>query len=192
MLPDTLVQRIDAWMNDAIDTEPDVPDAMQLATVDPQGRPTLRTVLLKQWNADGLVFYTNYGSRKAQQLDAVGFASVLLHWKSRERQLIAEGRVERVSAAQSDAYFASRCRGSQVGAWASLQSQPLDERDTLVTRVAAKQAGFDGEPVPRPPNWGGYRLIPDRIEFWQGMSDRLHQRQVYEASADWAEHLLYP
>jgi len=188
-----LAQRIDDWMAEATASEPDVPDAMQLATVDERGRPTLRTVLLKEWDAAGLVFYTNYGSRKAQHLDATGVASVLLHWKSRERQLIVEGHVERVSPAQSDAYFASRARGSQIGAWASLQSHDLDDRETLVERVKAKEASFDGEPVPRPPNWGGYRLIPDRVEFWQGRADRLHVREVYErGDAGWGKKLLYP
>jgi len=192
-LPAEVIERIDEWMNDAVASEPDVPDAMQLATVGPDGRPTLRTVLLKQWSEDGLLFYTNYTSRKAQQLDATGFATVLLHWKSRERQLIIEGRVERATAAESDAYFASRPRGSQVGAWASLQSQSLPDRQTLVERVEAVEDQYEGAPVPRPAHWGGYRLLPDRVEFWQGMPSRLHVRDVHTDGDDgWTAETLYP
>jgi pyridoxamine 5'-phosphate oxidase len=167
---------------------------MQLSTVDEDGRPSLRTVLLKGWGARGLEFYTNYQSRKGQQLSHTPHAAVLLHWKSRERQLIAEGRVELLEPEASDRYFASRGRGSQLGAWASVQSEELDERSTLEDRLAAVTARFDGKPVTRPPHWGGFILIPDRMEFWQGMPDRLHVRTVFERTGPetWDEKTLYP
>ena len=188
-----LVARIDAWMQDAIAVESRVPDAMQLATVSPSGRPSIRTVLLKSWDIRGLVFYTNYASKKAGDITSNGYASILLHCKGKERQLIAEGRIERISAEESDTYFASRPRGSQLGAWASLQSEPLPERDELAKRVAAYTAKFEGGPVPRPSHWGGYRLVVDHLEFWQGMASRLHERDVYSwRDGEWVLQALYP
>lgn len=185
---------LDRWWPVALASEPRVPDAAQLATIGPDLRPGLRTVLLKDFGPDqGLVFYTNYGSRKARDLDATGVAVLLLHWKSLERQVIAEGRVERTDAATSDAYFATRPRGAQVGAWASDQSRPLLDRSVLDRRIADVDARFAGREVPRPPFWGGYRLVPDRFEFWQGHTDRLHERIEFTRSgATWSRRLLYP
>lgn len=183
-----------AWMREAIEAEPRVPDAMQVASVDTDGRPSLRTVLLKAWGADGLVFYTNLGSRKAAQLDARPSCAVLLHWKSLERQVIAEGAVSRVSDVEADAYWATRPRGSQLGAWASHQSAPLASRDDLNAQLDAVMARFPDGVVPRPPFWGGYRLRPTRVEFWQGRADRLHDRCVFELHDDetWRRGLLQP
>jgi pyridoxamine 5'-phosphate oxidase len=141
---------IDAWMAEAARTEPDVPDAMQLATVGPDGAPSIRTVLLKQWGPDALVFFTNYDGRKAGQLDGAGVAAVCIHHKSLQRQILAEGPVERASDAASDAYWATRPRGSQIGAWASPQSRPLRDRAELLDRVAEFEARFAGADVPRP------------------------------------------
>ena len=175
-----------AWFAEGEATEPRVPEAMQLATVTADGRPRLRTVLLKGLDDDGLVFYTNYRSRKAQDLDATGVAAALFHFKGLERQVIVEGRVERVDAETSDTYHASRGRGSQIGAWASDQSAPTEGREALMTQVVHHTERFAGGPVPRPPHWGGYRLIPDRWEFWQGHPDRLHER--WELSRDDGAH----
>ncbi len=193
-LTDAMTDKLNTWMEEAIASEPDVPDAMQLATVDENGRPSQRTVLLKSWGADGLVFYTNYQSRKSKDLAHTPYASVLLHWKSSARQLIAEGRVQTIAESESDRYFASRDRGSQIGAWASLQSEELDDRSTLEKRLASVAARFEGKPVTRPPHWGGFKLIADRMEFWQGMADRLHLRTVFErtGSEPWEEKTLYP
>lgn len=193
-LSEPILDTLNAWMTDAIASEPDVPDAMQLATVDEHGRPSLRTVLLKAWGRSGLVFHTNYTSRKGQQLTQTPRASVLLHWKSLERQFIADGPIIRLSEGASDAYFATRGRGSQLGAWASLQSQELDDRRTLEDRLAQVTARFDGKPVSRPPHWGGLQMLPDRVEFWQGMPDRLHVRRVFERTGpeEWSEKMLYP
>lgn len=193
MLPQEVLDALDAWMRDAETTEPRVPDAMQLATADASGRPSLRTVLLKSWDAQGLVFFTNYTSRKASQLDANPRAAVLLHWKGDARQFIAEGRVERLSAEDSDAYHDSRPRGSQLGAWASDQSSVLPGRATLEARLNEVEARFDGQPVPRPPHWGGYRIVPDRVELWQDQPDRLHVRRLFtEVDGAWTEQLLFP
>lgn len=181
------------WMAEASVSEPDVPDAMQLATVGPDGRPALRTVLLRGHGPDGMVFYTNLGSRKAGHLLADGRAAALLHWKSLQRQVIAEGPVGPVTDAEADAYWATRPRGSQLGGWASRQSQPLPDRRELDARVAEFDARFAGGPVPRPPFWSGFRLRPDRIELWQGRPDRLHDRHLYTLGpAGWSVTLLQP
>lgn len=182
------------WFAEGEATEPRVPEAMQLATVSPEGRPRLRTVLLKGIDCEGLVFYTNYGSRKAQDLDATGVAAVLFHFKGLERQIIVEGLVERVEAALSDAYHASRPRGSQVGAWASDQSRPTPGREALLAEVEAITARFEAGEVPRPPHWGGYRIRPDRWEFWQGHPDRLHERWelTQDDSGAWVGRWLQP
>lgn len=181
------------WMDEAVASEPDVPEAMQLATVGPDGRPALRTVLLRGHGPDGLVFYTNLGSRKARHLLANGRAAALLHWKSLQRQVIAEGSVAPVTDAEADAYWATRPRGSQLGGWASRQSEPLARRGDLDARIAELDARFEGTPVPRPPFWGGFRLRPDRIELWQGRPDRLHDRHLYTVGPDgWSVSLLQP
>ena len=182
-----------AWMTDAAAHEPRVPDAMQVATVGPDGRPSIRTVLLKSHAPDGLVFYTNLGSRKATELASNASAAVLLHWKTLERQVIAEGTVRLVSDAEADAYWASRDRGSQVGAWASRQSHPVASREQLQARVAESADRFEGAPVPRPAFWSGYRLIPERFEFWQGRPDRLHDRMVVaRQGGEWVQTRLNP
>lgn len=182
-----------AWIRDAIAAEPDVPDAMQVASVGPDGRPSLRTVLLKHHGPDGLVFYTNLGSRKGAELTAHPHVALLLHWKSLQRQLIAEGPVEPVSSADADAYWASRPRGSQIGGWASLQSQPLPARAVLEARVAEIETRYADRPVPRPPHWSGFRCRPTRVEFWQGRPDRLHERVVYTlADGRWTRGALFP
>lgn len=180
------------WYGEAVVSEPDVPDAMALATVDPEGRPHVRVVLLKEATADGLVFYTNYASPKARDLDATGVAALCFHWKSRQRQVRVEGKVERVAGTESDAYFATRPFGSRLGAWASAQSEPIGSREDLLARVEAVRRRF-GEDVPRPPHWGGYRLVAERYEFWQGRSDRLHDRILFERLGDaWARSRLQP
>jgi pyridoxamine 5'-phosphate oxidase len=150
-------------------------------------------VLLKGHGPDGFVFYTNRGSRKAGELDANRHAALLFHWKSQRRQIRIEGSVARATDAESDAYFASRGRDSQLGAWASDQSRPLDARATFEARFAEMQAKFEGQDVPRPPFWGGYRVTPSVIEFWQDRAHRLHERRVFTRTADgWSEGLLYP
>lgn len=188
------VALLTAWLAEAEPTEPRVPEAMQLATVSADGRPSVRTVLLKGVDARGLSFFTNYGSRKAHELDATGLAAVCFHFKGLERQVIAEGRVERVSAAESDAYFATRPRGSQLGAWASHQSRPTEGREALLAEVARCAAHFAGQEVPRPKHWGGYRLVPARWEFWQGHADRLHERWELtpDAHGAWKGRWLQP
>ncbi len=171
------------------------PTAMNLATVAADGRVSSRIVLLKQLDDDGLQFFTNYESAKAGQLAAHAQAAVSFHWKTlREQvQVRVEGSVEKLDAAVSDAYFATRPRLSQIGAWASLQSQELPGREVFDARVAEFEQRFAGGEVPRPPHWGGYRLRPDLFEFWYGASFRLHDRHRYEAHAGvWSRRLLYP
>lgn len=183
----------DAWLQEAEAGEPNDPNAMALATVDASGQPSVRMVLLKGYGPDGFVFYTNRESRKAADLAAVPKAGLLLHWKSLRRQIRIDGTVERVGDAESDAYFATRGRDSRLGAWASDQSRPLDTRETFEARFAAMQARFEGQDVPRPPHWGGYRVVPDRIEFWQDRAHRLHERRLFTRDGDgWTEGLLYP
>ncbi|WNO53883.1 pyridoxamine 5'-phosphate oxidase [Stakelama saccharophila] len=183
----------DAWFAEARQSEPSDPNAVALATADARGRPSVRMVLLKGHGPDGFVFYTNRESRKAGDLADNARAALLFHWKSLRRQVRIEGPVARVSDAESDAYFASRSRDSQLGAWASDQSRPLDARATFEARFADMQARFAGQDVPRPPHWGGYRVAPVRIEFWQDRAHRLHERRVFDRDdADWREGLLYP
>ena len=183
----------DRWYAEAKASEPNDPNAMALATADAHGRPSVRMVLLKGHGADGFVFYTNREGRKAADLAANPQGALLFHWKSLRRQVRIEGAVTLASAAESDAYFASRSRDSQLGAWASDQSRPLDARGTFEARFADVQARFEGGDVPRPPHWGGYRVVPDAIEFWQDRAYRLHERRVFTRGAEgWAEGLLYP
>lgn len=183
----------DAWFADAQASEPNDPNAMALATADAQGRPSVRMVLLKGHGPDGFVFYTNREGRKAADLAANPHAALLFHWKSQRRQVRIEGPISHVTDAESDAYYASRSRDSQLGAWASDQSRPLDRRETFEARVADAARQFEGKPVPRPPHWGGYRVTPQAIEFWQDREARLHERRVFTRSAGgWTEGLLYP
>ena len=164
-----------SWYDEAVEAEVNDPDAMALATVDKGGMPSVRMVLLKEWAPDGFVFYTNYESRKSGELDATGKAAFCIHWKSLRRQVRVVGPVSRVDAARSDAYFASRGRGSRIGAWASAQSRPLDSRDSLAAAVAEVEARFPDD-VPRPPHWGGFLIAPQEIEFWADGDHRLHDR----------------
>jgi len=171
------------------------PTAMTVATCDADGRPSARTVLLKDFDERGFVFYTNFNSRKGQQLRANPQAALLFLWKTLRYQVQAkiEGAVQPVSAAEADAYFASRPRASQIGAWASLQSETLDNRTTLDQRIADLEREFEGREVTRPPHWSGFRVVPDMIEFWYGVPARLHDRHRYErADGEWTKRLLYP
>lgn len=164
-----------SWLAEAVKTEPNDPDAIALSTVDQDGLPNVRMVLLKEIEPDGFVFYTNYGSAKAQEVDSAGKAAFVLHWKSLRRQIRVRGLVEKVDGAQADAYFASRSLKSRLGAWASQQSQPLASRAALLAEVAKVTAQQGANPK-RPPFWGGYRIKPLEIEFWADGAFRLHDR----------------
>ncbi len=178
---------------DAPGAPPEDPTACLLSTADARGRPSARVVLLKGLDGDGFVFYTNYESRKGRQLAENPWAALTFYWPRLGWQVRAEGKVEKVSAEESDAYFASRPRGSRIGAWASLQSQPLDTRQRLVDRVAEAEERFAGQPVPRPERWGGYRLVPERVEHWRDRPYRLHDRWIYTRSGDgWEIERQYP
>jgi pyridoxamine 5'-phosphate oxidase len=183
----------ETWFAEARTTELNDSNAMALATVGADGQPSVRMVLLKGHGPDGFVFYTNQNSRKGQQLSANGRVALLFHWKSLRRQIRIEGPVSPVSSAEADAYFASRARDSQLGAWASLQSETLDRRETFEARFDEVKARYEGQDVPRPPHWGGFRVTPERIEFWEDREYRLHHRRLFlPAGTGWAEILLYP
>lgn len=182
------------WYADAVAQDPVNPSAMTLATAGADGRPTARMVLLKGQDAAGFVFYTNLESDKAADLAANPYASLCFYWKPLGRQIRIDGRAEPVSDAEADAYFATRPRGSQLGAWASAQSRPLAARKELEDKVAALDAQYSDGEVPRPPHWSGYRIVPDRIEFWHERPDRLHDRQLFVRTGDgsWTESWLNP
>jgi pyridoxamine 5'-phosphate oxidase len=191
--PDPIVE-VRRWLQAAVGAGLSTPNAMTLATVDEHGRPAARIVLLKDIDDRGLVFYTNYDSRKGRDLAAHPFAALVLFWEPLHRQIRVEGAVERVSAEESDAYFASRPRGSQLGAIASPQSQPLIGREVLDQLVAAAERTHGDGPLPRPAHWGGYRVVPDTIELWQGQPSRLHDRVRYrrDAAGAWVKDRLAP
>jgi pyridoxamine 5'-phosphate oxidase len=182
------------WMAEAWTHEPEDANAMTLATTTLDGAPAARIVLLKGADDRGFAFYTNKQSRKGEELAANAHAALLFHWKPQGRQVRIEGRVEHVTDAEADAYFATRARISRLGAWASDQSRPLGERAELERRLAVIEAKYPGEDIPRPPHWSGYRVIPERIEFWQNMPFRLHDRTVYTKAANggWTIGKLFP
>jgi pyridoxamine 5'-phosphate oxidase len=187
------LQQFEQWMAEAIAAQVPEPNAMTVATVSAQGRPSTRIVLIKGWDEHGLVWYTNYASRKGQELATNPFAALQFHWVELERVVRVEGRVEKVSDAQSDAYYHSRPLDSRLGAWASPQSQAISSRAVLVAN-AAKAAMQHGLNPARPPHWGGYRLLPERWEFWQGRPSRLHDRLHYQldSAGQWQRERLAP
>lgn len=189
----TPIAQFHHWFDEAVKAKALEPNAMTLATVGADGRPSTRVLLLKGADAQGLVWFTNYQSRKGQELAAHPFAAMQFFWGELERVVRIEGRVERVSESESDEYYRSRPLGSRLGAWVSPQSQVLDSRDALEAAWAEQQSRL-GEDPPRPPQWGGYRLVPDYWEFWQGRPSRLHDRLVYRAQADggWKLQRLAP
>ena len=183
----------DEWLTEARSSEVNDPEAMALATADGAGNPSVRMVLLKGHGPDGFLFYTNEESAKGEQLRANPRAALLFHWKGLRRQVRVEGPVERVSDGDADAYFATRSRDSQLGAWASDQSRPLDSREHFEARYQEINQRFQDQQVPRPPHWGGYRVIPERIEFWIDRPHRLHERRLFvRGNTGWAEGMLYP
>ena len=193
-MSDDPISLFDTWFAEARASEPNDPEAMALATADADGRPSVRMVLLKGHDQRGFVFYTNLDSRKGAELAANPAASLLFHWKSLRRQVRIDGPVEAVSAEEADLYFASRGRDSRLGAWASDQSRPLADRATFEARFEEMKARFEGEPVPRPPRWSGFRIVPSRLEFWSDRAHRLHERRLFTRATDggWSEGLLYP
>jgi pyridoxamine 5'-phosphate oxidase len=188
------IRQFATWFEEAAAAGLYQPEAMTLATVGPEGRPSARMVLLRGFDGRGFSFFTNYDSRKARDLAARPWAALVLFWAELHRQVRIEGRVEPVSAEESDAYFAGRARGSQLSAWASPQSEVLEGRGVLERRVAELARQYEGRPVPRPPRWGGYRVVPECIEFWQGHENRLHDRLSFRRRADggWAVVRLAP
>lgn len=184
----------DTWYREARETEINDSNAVALATATPDGRPSVRMVLLKGYGPDGFIFYTNFEGRKAGELLANPHAAMLFHWKSLRRQIRIEGPVERVDDATADAYFATRHRDSQLGAWASDQSRPLESREAFMARYEEVRARYEGKDVPRPPHWSGLRLVPERIEFWQDRAFRLHERWVFtpDGKGGWDRGMLYP
>ena len=183
----------DSWYAEARASELNDSNAMALATADGEGRPSVRMVLLKGHDARGFVFYTNLESRKAGELIENPHAALLFHWKSLRRQIRIEGAVSRVTDAEGDAYFVTRSRDSQLGAWASDQSRPLESRALFETRYREMADRFAGQPVPRPPHWSGFRIAPERIEFWLDREHRLHERRLFVRDGDgWREGMLYP
>jgi pyridoxamine 5'-phosphate oxidase len=182
------------WFAQAQASEPNDPDAIALATSTPDGRPSVRMVLMRLHGPEGFGFFTNLQSRKGEEIGGNAQAALCIHWKSLRKQVRAEGRLEQVSEAEADAYFASRSRVSRIGAWASEQSRPLDSRATFIERIEQAKARFGDGEVARPPHWSGFRLVPERIEFWEDGEFRLHHRRLFTRRGDgsWDEGLLFP
>lgn len=192
-LPTEALQRFRDCMEAALHAGEIEPEAMTLATVDGRGGVSARMVLLKGYDENGFVFYTNTRSGKGRQLAACPRAALIMYWKTTNRQVRVEGRVEPVSEEEADEYFATRHRGSQLGAWASRQSEPLTTRAQLLKRVVEAEARYIGRPVPRPPHWSGYRVVPDMIEFWYARPSRLHDRFRFSLEdGEWRRQRLYP
>jgi len=192
-MPADPFQLFDEWFAEAQASEPNEPEAMAVATTGKDAQPSVRMVLLKAHGPEGFTFYTHEQSAKGEDLAENPRAALLFHWKSLGRQVRIEGPIESVPDAEADAYFASRGRDSQIGAWASDQSRPLDRRATFERRFEDMQRRFDGEDVPRPHGWRGYRVVPQRMEFWTAREHRLHERRQFtRAGDDWTEGLLYP
>ena len=190
--PDPVVQ-FHQWFEKVIEAELHEPNAMILATATTEGRPSARTLLLKGYDERGFVFYTNYEGRKAREIEANPLCALLFYWGELERQVRIEGRASRLSGEESDAYFLSRPRGSRLGAWASEQSRPVEDRNVLEERVRELEDEYEGREIPRPPFWGGYRVEPEVIEFWQGRENRLHDRLVYRRiGGGWKIERLQP
>jgi pyridoxamine 5'-phosphate oxidase len=183
-----------SWLSAAEASGTPLPEAMSLASATPDGEPSIRMVLYKGGEGRGFIFYTNYESRKSDEFEVNSNAALLFWWPLMERQIRIEGKVERLDEQESEAYFAGRPRGSQIGAWASPQSRPIASKKELLDLVAGVEARFGDGPVPRPPFWGGYLLRPERIEFWEGRADRLHDRVLFErtGSGPWRKTLLAP
>jgi len=188
------VEQLRAWLDDARQLELANPESAILATIDPDGRPSARVVLLRGLDETGAVFFTNYESRKGRAVDANPAVTMVLHWDALHRQVVMEGTATRATDAESDAYFAQRLRGSQISAWASRQSEPVSSREELEAAYAEAEARFEGGDVPRPPYWGGYRVALSSIVFWQARAFRLHDRVRYTAdgSGGWTIERLFP
>jgi len=188
------IRQFQLWFDEAIAAKLPMPDAMSLATVTPDGRPTARMVLLKQVDADGFVFFTNYNSNKAKQLEINPYAALVFYWSQFERQVRVEGKVSKTAAEESAAYFATRPRESQIGAWASPQSEVISAREVLEQRAHELAEQYCDRDIDCPAHWGGFRLVPDRIEFWKGRAGRLHDRILYELQPDesWTIKRLAP
>jgi len=181
---DDPIEFFKVWLKEAEQSGIILPESMSVSSCTAEGRPSSRMVLLKEVDNKGFVFFTNYNSRKADELEENPFAALLFHWNMLQRQVRIEGRIERISMQASADYFHSRGRGSQIGAWASHQSDLLEDRETLVERVKMFEEKFKDQQIPLPEFWGGYRVIPEKIEFWQGKADRLHDRFIYQPNND--------
>jgi pyridoxamine 5'-phosphate oxidase len=188
------IAQFEAWLKEAQAADLKEPNAMTLATATPQGRPSARVVLLKEVSEAGFVFYTNYGSRKGEELKTNPFAALSFYWTELERQVRVEGRVEIVDREISEKYFRSRPKGSRLGAWVSHQSKAVNSRAVIEARLKTLEAEYPGDDVPLPPDWGGYRVVPETIEFWQGRPNRLHDRLLYKRNSenDWTLERLWP
>ncbi len=192
MIPDP-IDRFLSWFAEAAAAGVPTPEAMVLSTVSPEGAPSSRVVLYRGLSGRAPRFFTNYESRKGHELALNPRASLLFHWDAQQRQVRLEGVVEKLSADESDEYFAARPRGHQLNAWTSAQSAPIESRDVLLTRYEELEKLYEGKPVPRPPHWGGFRLVPRVIELWQGKPDRMHEREVYTRVGDrWLVSILAP